>query len=275
MRRLVGASLLTLAFLAACAVEAHAQKDKKKDDKKDQPAVDSAKLSGEFAGTLKTTPGTDRTFLVSVEVKKLVPTGKTTTPYRGNNTNVSRILTLQNKIASDQVHMKRARTPQQMRQYYQHLLRDQQQLQAALIQLVASAARSGGLPAGYRIDTTKQDVEFQASETVKVRTLMLPDAFDDKGSPKKYTKEEKDELKGKDKNAVGYESSLEKLEPGMKIRLVLGAAPKKKEDKKEDADKDKDDLKDKDADKKMQVKLLVILEEASSPAPNPKGKKNK
>jgi hypothetical protein len=273
MRRLVGASLLTLALLAACAVELHAQKDKKKD----QPAVDSAKLHGEFIGTLKTTPGTDRVFIVSVETKKLV-LPKNYNPRNGN-ANTNRVTNLQNQINNSIRQAQNARSPQQRYQAMQRVQNQSVQLQNAIVQLIANANKNGGLPPGARIDTVKQDVEFQASETIKVRTMLLPEAFDDKGNPKKYTKEEKDELKGKDKNAVGYESSLEKLETGMKVRVALTPAPKKKEDaekKKEDADKDKDDLKDHDADKKMQVKLLVILEESQgSTAPNPKKKKNK
>ena len=73
MRRLVCAVLLS-GLVVVPSIQLHAQKDKKKTD---APApVDSAKLSGEFVGTVKTTPGTDRLFIVSVEVKKLVPTNK-------------------------------------------------------------------------------------------------------------------------------------------------------------------------------------------------------
>jgi len=277
MRRLVCAVLLS--GLVAVPLELHAQKDKKK---MDAPApVDSAKLTGEFVGTVKTTPGTDRLFIVTVEVKKLVPTGKNPGAYRGNNGTVNRILNLQNKIARDQAQMQSARNPQQLRQYYQNLIRDQQQLQQAIVQLSVNLNGNGGIPPGYKIDTTKQDVEFQAAETVKVRTMVLPEAFDDKGNPKKYTKEELAELKGKDKNAIGYESSLEKLEAGMKVRVTLAPAPKKKDDNKDKDAKDKDkEAKDKDKekakdeldpDKKMQVKLIVILEDPQV-TPKSKGK---
>jgi hypothetical protein len=275
MHRLAALGLL-FGFLAVPSADLLAQKDKKKMDA--PPAIDSAKLTGEFIGTLKSTPGTDRLFIVSVETKKLVPTGKKTTPYRGNNANVNRIIQLQNRIAQDQSRLQSAKNPQQVRQYYQNLIRDQQQLQAAIIQLSNNLTLSGGIPPGYKIDTTKQDVEFQASETVQVRTMVLPEQFDDKGNVKKYTKEELAELKGKDKKAVGYESSLEKLEPGMKVRVVLAPAPKKKDEAKQEKDKAAKDKEDKDKDelnpdKKMQVKQLVILEDApAAPAPK-KGKK--
>jgi hypothetical protein len=269
MRRLVGASLLGFVFLALPAFELYAQKDKKKD----APAVDSSKLSGEFVGTLKTTPGSDRVFILTTETQKLIPP-KNYNPRSGGNANVSRVLSLQNQLANDQRQIQTARSPQQRNQAMQRVQQHTLQLQRAYAQISAAANKNGGLPPGYRYDTVKQDVEFQASETAKVRTMLLPESFDDKGNPKKYTQKEKDELKGKDKTAVGYESSLEKLEAGAKIRVVLGHAPAKK---KEEADKsaDKDEMKDlKDnTDKKMQVKLLVILEESKgSPAPPPKKK---
>jgi len=276
MRRLAASGLLLAAILAVPSVHLYAQKDKKK--KMDAPEVktiDSAKLHGEFTGKLKSTPGSDRLFIVTLETKKLTPTGKGNLKgSRGNNA-VNRIIQLQNKIANDQAALQRARSPQQLRQYYQNLLRDQQQLQQAIYQLL-NTTQGGGVPPGYKVDTVKQDVEFQSAEAVKVRTMVLPEQFDDKGNLKKYSKEELAELKGKDKNAVGYESSLEKLEPGMKVKVVLGPAPapkkeEKKKDDKEDKDKDKDEL---NPEKKMQAKQIVILEDAAStPAPKGKGKK--
>lgn len=263
MHRLAASCLLSLVFLAVPAVELHAQKEKDKKKKMDAPeVVDSAKLSGEFVGNLKSTPGTDRIFSLTVETKKLVATGK----GGGNNSGANRIIQLQRQIANDQVQLQRARNLQERLRYQQRLLRDQQQLQQYIVQL---SNGKGGVPAGYKVETVKQEVEFQASETARVRTMVLPEVFDDKGNVKKYTKEELNELKGKDKSAVGYESALEKLEVGMKVRVVLGPAPAKKEEK--DKEKDKDEL---NAEKKMQVKQLVVLENAP-PGPAPKGKKNK
>jgi len=283
MGRLTGSSLLLLTVLIVLpSDELHAQKDKKKMDVADVKSVDSAKLqSGEFVGTLKSTPGTDRNFVVTVETQKLVPTGKNPPRINGNNS-ANRVIQLQNNMLRDQQQLLSARTPQQRMQYQQRLLRDQQQLQNAIVQL---QLRASSLPPGYKVDTVKQDVEFQAAEAVKTRTMVLPEAFDDKGNPKKYKKEELDELKGKDKTAPGYESSLEKLEAGMKVRVVLGPAPApaKKDVKDKEKEKDKDVKENKDvdkddvaADKRMQAKMIVVLEEA---APTGKGnlpkKKNK
>src|SRR5262245_15313125 len=120
MHRLAATSLL-VAFLLVPSADLHAQKDKKK--KMDAPEVktiDSAKLSGEFTGALKSTPGSDRIFTVTVETKKLVPTGKGGNT-KGNNT-LNRIIQLQNQIANDQAQLQRARTAQQRTQYQQRLL---------------------------------------------------------------------------------------------------------------------------------------------------------
>src|SRR5260370_40130953 len=97
MRRFVGASLLVFVVLAASAFELQAQKEKMADK---PAAIDSAKLSGEFYGTAKNTPGSDRTFIVTVETKRLGPNGKPTTVPR-NNRNAKRIPNIQNQRNND------------------------------------------------------------------------------------------------------------------------------------------------------------------------------
>jgi len=160
--------------------------------------------------------------------------------------------------------------------------------------IVQGIAIQASMP-GLRAVPDKKTVEFQHQEDVKVRTMILPEQFDDKGNLKEYTRAEKQALKGKDKKLPGYESSVEKLEAGQKLRVVLrtvkkptekdkdkekGKAkandPDKEKAKANDPDKDidKDKDADADADKKKQVKLIVILEEAPDNAPKGKKKKN-
>src|SRR5262245_4557018 len=104
MGRLTGSSLLLLLTLLVAlpsdALHAQKDKDKKKMDAPDVKAVDSAKLSGEFVGSLKSTPGSDRNFIVTVETPRLVPTGNA--PRINGNNNVTRIIQLQNNIVRDQ-----------------------------------------------------------------------------------------------------------------------------------------------------------------------------
>jgi hypothetical protein len=257
--RLIGVSLLLAAFVALPAMEVHGQGKKKKDQVK---TSDSDKLSsGDFTGTLKSVPGTDRMFTLEVETKQLVPTGRVGRGSRGNN-----LVSIQNRINQATARLASARTPGQRNSAMRQLVQAQAQLDVALL-------RASGIPTGYRVNTIKTQIEFQATETVKVRTMVLPEQFDDKGNPKKYTKEELTQLKGKDKNLVGYESSLEKLEVGQKLKVTLVAVKKKpveKDKENKDLDKDKDE-----SEKKMQVKLIVIQQEPTDTAPPGKrGKKN-
>lgn len=138
--------------------------------------------------------------------------------------------------------------------------------------IVPTGVRNGGRnrPAtvNYKTTTTWTEVEFQAAEKVKVRTMVLPEQFDEKGSVKKYTAKQLAELRGKVSQGLpGYESSLDKLEAGQKVSVQLVAAPARAAAK----TKDKDEAGQ--ADKKMQVRLIVILAEAGGDGARPKDKK--
>lgn len=134
----------------------------------------------------------------------------------------------------------------------------------------------------YQVVQVTRDFDFQLTQNVKVRTKELPEkGFDEKGEIKKYTKEELAELKGKDKNLMGYESSLEALHPGQTVLVALRthkkakpgtlttpAAKKDKEDEKE--------IDDASVEHKMQVTVVVILKDGDAPQTSAaKGKKNK
>jgi hypothetical protein len=312
-RRFIGAALLTAAVLALpwhVSNPALAQ-DKKKDAVK-ADTIDSDKFpAGEQVGILKTTPGSDRMFNLECQQDRLVPTGKVAgnpnapTP-RMRAPNMNRVNSAQQKIVTAMQHgqqaqaqlasAKNAKDQQKaqtsLNKAQGELTKAQGDYQTAVLQVIAqSNAQSNvmmlaairkykiGMPTGYRVDKVKSLVEFQGSETVKVRTMVLPEEFDDKGKPKKYTKEELATLKGKDTNLPGYESSLEKLETGQKLRVVY--SPKKKpaakpKDKDADPDKDVVEPKDKEKDpteKKTHVKMIVILEEAPSTTTSPGDKK--
>ncbi len=279
MRRLVGMALLLVALVLVPALDVQAQKGK-------GAPVDSSKLSaGEFAGVLKTVPGSDRTFTLEIQTV-------TYTPIRGRgasgaasryNSSINRILNLQNQLAAAQTKMLTAANPNAYRSAANKVMSLTNQLNSAVV----AAQRAGitlGASTGLKANVKKTRVEFQAREEVKVRTLVLPEQFDDKGNPKKYTKAEKAELRGKDKHLPGYESSLEKLEAGQTVTVTLAtvkkklttANPKAKDpDLDAAADKDKAADKGKDTEKKMQVRLIVITKEAEDSAPAPKGKKKK
>jgi hypothetical protein len=264
-QRFLGACLLLTSAIVLPALPA-APGDKKK--AKNAP-LDSATLkAGEFTGKLKAVPGSDRLFLVTVETKVAIPKG-------GANPALAAIQRTQNQIAQAQAQLARAKKPAD----YNRAAARLQQLQAQLINQTAQANLRAA--ANVKVKTVRNDVEFQHRDEVKVRTLVLPEQFDDKGNVKKYTKEQLNELKGKDKNLPGYESALEKLEPGQVVTVTLASyrKPKPKPDDKakpeakdKDLDKDADTAKA-DDEKKMQVKLIVIKEEADSSPGEKKGRK--
>jgi hypothetical protein len=199
-RRVFGAALLAAFVFALPGVESVAQ-TKKKDapDKAKPKAVDSAKLpAGEYAGTLASVPGADRTFVLEKETRSAVPAG-------------------------------------------------------------VSGGGNRPLRVTYKANVVRTEIEFQASEKVRVRTMKLPEQFDEKGNLKRYTSAQLAELRGKDSRGLpGYESSLDKLEAGQKVSVRLYAAPAKPAGK----DKDTQGV----AEKKMQVRLIVILSDATSEA---------
>jgi hypothetical protein len=292
LRRLLGATGLVAVFVTMVSFEAKAQNPK--NVKKLDTVIDSEKLAeGDYTGVLVATPGTDRTYMLTITKQTLVPvprTGKGVNPPRQPNiganmagvTNaLNKVVNLNNQVIAAQNKVNSATNVKARNAALQKYNQLAGQLQGAILTFQTQATQAGltnamallraaqqGSNTSYRVNTTRQDYEFQNIEEVVVRTQVLPDQFDEKGNPKKYTKEELDELKGKDKKAPGYESSLDKLEAGQTLKVTL-VTVKKKVDK----EKDKDADKEKDTEKKMQVKMIIITKEANT---NTKGKnKNK
>lgn len=253
-RRLIGMGLLAAALLSLPALNTYAQ-NKKPNGKGANlgEAIDGAKLGvNDVVGKIRTTPGSDRHFSLEVDVPQAAQATQ-------NNRNVNRIAQLQVQLQQAQARVASARTPQQQQQAARQL----QNVQRQIAQTANTVNRSAG-----NVKTTKKEIDFQASENVKVRTLVMPDQFDEKGNFKKHSSEELAKLRGKDKGLPGFESSLEKVTAGQKVKVTLAAAPAKA------AGKDKEDDK-LVPDKKRQVKLIVILEEGSGEPPAKKPGKKK
>jgi hypothetical protein len=235
-----------------------------------QPALDSDNLTaGRFTGKLLTTPGTDGTFTVQIQYQQVQ-----VNPNARNNPQARNI---QNELAQIQrleVQMARSRNPQAE-------LNRINQIVARIQQRQAQAVRNL-----YKVTTATKNVDFHATEDVKVRYAQLPPVYDDKGNLRRYTKEELKEFKGKDTSLPGYEGTLANLQVNQTVQVTLVAkdAPSKKpssssspgSNKNPDLDKDalKDAGKDKDKDAsketkesskdptndhKMLVKMIVIL----------------
>jgi hypothetical protein len=79
---------------------------------------------------------------------------------------------------------------------------------------------------GNKIAQRDKEIEIEAVEAVIVRTNLLPGpGFDDKGRPKpprRYTKQEKDEMRGPDKSLPGYTSDMESVKSGQVVNIWLG-----------------------------------------------------
>jgi hypothetical protein len=117
----------------------------------------------------------------------------------------------------------------------------------------------------YQVASTSQNVELQAGDDMKVRTLQLPVDFDEKGRPKRYSSKELKELRGSDPQLPGYTADFDSLKPDQFVRVYLARkkdAPKPPPVKEKPAAK-----KDKDADKdavmadKPEIAMIVILAE--------------
>ncbi len=224
---------------------------------KGPPALDADKLApGVFTGTIVSTPNTDRLFTLNVTYQKLqLRPGQN---LGRTNANLQRqynhIIQLQNQLMNPGRH----RNPVAL----------MQQLQNAMVNFEVQMARAEANL--FQVVSATQKVEFQAEENVKVRIKDLPEDFDDKGNIKKYTREELAELKGKDKNLPGYESSIDALKVGQVVQVTLGAHKKPRQGAPSSASKNKDADSDKDSEKevtnqhKMQVKMIVILKDGPS-----------
>jgi hypothetical protein len=116
----------------------------------------------------------------------------------------------------------------------------------------------------YTLETRTKDVELQTADEVKVRQAHPPEAFDDKGKPKKYASKELKELKGPDPKLPGYNAEFSDLREGQIVTVTLV--------KKKDAPnklpprrpvKDPKDAKDVDADLLLEnlphISMIVIV----------------
>jgi hypothetical protein len=66
-----------------------------------------------------------------------------------------------------------------------------------------------------------QKVELQLTDDLKVRTLVLPIEYDDKGKPRRLTEKEKKDLRGPDPTLPGYTSDFDSLKPDQIVEIYL------------------------------------------------------
>jgi hypothetical protein len=111
------------------------------------------------------------------------------------------------------------------------------------------------------------DFDLEPADGMIVRTMVLPDQFDDKGKPKKYTAKDLKELRGPDPNLPGFKADRDSLKNGEVVTVYLmrkkqtapaKAAPKDKDRKEKDNDKAADE------DNKPKIRMIVIRAEPKS-----------
>lgn len=121
--------------------------------------------------------------------------------------------------------------------------------------------------AGTKVQTVKKEFEFQADEKVRVRLMTLPQEYDDRGKPKKYSQAELKELKGPNPSLPGYLSEFEDLRAGQTVKLHVAPAKRAAAAKPaKDVDVDKD-LPVLDLTKPRATMVLILKDEGGlSPA---------
>ena len=292
------AAMGCLIFLTSLIASAPAAPPKNKAKNKPAaplPKVDADVLpAGTFGGVLTSPPSSDRmvTLKITYPEVRLKPGAKMPN-LRSSHGRAMQQIYQQMHRAEQMPHMRRgsggrynhhhhynalSSMMQQQRMYMQgqqrmaQAMARAQQQELRLLQQEIKAIQNM-----YQVVQVSRDFDFQLTQNVKVRMKDLPEQFDEKGNIKKYTREELTALKGKDKNLMGYESSLEALHPGQTVLVAL-RTHKKAKLATPAAQKDKDAAIEIDPalEHKMQVTVLVILKDGDmAQTSKPRGKKNK
>jgi hypothetical protein len=256
------------------------------------PNVDADTLRpGHFVGTIVRAPDSDRMFTLKITYPevRLKPGAKMPNLNYAHaqymNNQYRQMINLQRQMARLGHH--HIHNMMQMQQMYmqmqwaeqQAIARMQQQELQQELRLLQQEIRA--IQNMYQVVSVSRNVDFQADANVKVRLKNLPDQFDAKGRSRKYTREELAALKGKDKELIGYESSMEALHPGQVVMATLRSHKKSHSSmlsttasKKKKAD---DTEADSTIEHKMQVSMIVILKDGNAPPPanSAKNKKKK
>ena len=111
-----------------------------------------------------------------------------------------------------------------------------------------------------------QKIDLDGPEEMKVRTMLLPLEFDDKGKPRRLTEKEKRELKGPDTTLPGYTADFDSLKPDQTVEVYLAKQPSKAKTTAIRRSQDAAEEKDKDADNtessRPKIAMIVIRAEA-------------
>lgn len=124
----------------------------------------------------------------------------------------------------------------------------------------------------------KKTIEFEMAEDLKVRTMILPAEFTDKGKPRRLTDKEKRDLKGPDPKLKGYVAEFSNLQteqivevfvvpvkpvPGSRTKVASTAKSKSKADAKAESKTkgEKGESSDEEEAPLPKASMIVILSE--------------
>jgi hypothetical protein len=193
----------------------------------DKPAPEKLVALGKVGGVVKNTGGSEKRLVLEVTLQYLEVDPQAE----------AHLLREQQEVLGRQRRILTTRNPVQRQQEMVQLLRD-------------VAAMQQGLQSVFRVKELKKDVELVPADDLKVRTARPPLEYDDKGYPKKYTKDELKELKG-DARLPGYAADFDSVQNGQVVVAYLARKqPAAKSGKK-----------DPPADDKPLVTMLLILSE--------------
>jgi hypothetical protein len=96
-------------------------------------------------------------------------------------------------------------------------------------------------------------VEIALGDDPKVRTMLLPVEYDDKGKPRRLTEKEKKALKGSDLKAPGYEAEMDSLQPNQLVEVYIIKPKTTARSKNKDAPDEKE---------RQKARMIVIISES-------------
>lgn len=254
-----------------------------------QPAAAGDQLPpGQFAGVLVSAPNAERMFTLKITYPEIrlkqgarLPAGGNIRPQVQNMAReVQQMHRLQQQMARNMHQHHAIHNMMQMQQAYMQMQMNQQRLAAQETQLMARIEQQEvraelqllrrqiqAIRNMYQVVQVSRNFDFQAAESVKVRLKDPPERFDDKGKAKKYSRQELSDLKGKDKNLPGYESTVDSLKPGQTVLVVLRAYKKPATTAVKKTAKNPDKIEDRETtiQHKMQVRTIVILRDGPTP----------
>lgn len=268
-RRTLGFGVLLLAVVILVPAEVHAQKKKKGKNDSAPPASaqDYAQLSQlkEVTGKLVFAELSAQSLSLRLDYQHV----EANPNYKPNKSN-NNVYQQMQRVMNDQAALARTKNAVQQQQKMRQLAQDMQRLQQQLAG--TGKANPNSLP--YKIVTDSKDFELPVDDKVVVRRQNLAFMYDDKGEVVKYSKEEIEKLRGKDKSKPGYEAKFEDLTAGQTVKLYLKAPATKTASTKDPKTGDEDLATPND--RKPRVTMILIVQDSNEALNNQQQqKKNK